>query len=114
MAWNFISRLPAPKCRRDRNQMVIGKHSWMPEQFRCRRVAAHALAWVAAWCKKAKQQSARPIAISKVAWAIATRSYIWLRQPSWQPAHWPGSSARQKISLNDPLARRFGTLKKNH
>src|SRR3954451_17326906 len=102
MAWNFISPLQALKYRRDRNQMVIGKLSWRPAQFRCRRVVARALGLAAASSKKARLQSAPRIAISKVEWAIAIRSSIWLRRLSWPPAHWRDSFVRRLISATDP------------
>ena len=52
--------------------------------------------------QKARPQSAPRIAISKAAWAIATRSFIWLRPLSSPPARWPDSFARQQISAERP------------
>src|SRR5205823_766112 len=114
MALNFISRPRAPKCRRDRNQMVIGKPSLTQARLHCRQVAARASDLDAVWCKKARPRSALPIVISKGAWATATRLYIWRRQPSWPQARWPDSFARHKVSPTNPQAPPHGALKKNH
>ena len=76
---------------------AIGKRWSMPARFRCRPVAARASASVAVWCKKARSRSARPIAISKAAWAIATRWSISVRPPSSRRARWPDLFARHKV-----------------
>ena len=47
--------------------------------------------------QKARPRSAPRIAISKAAWAIATRWSIWARPPSSRPARWLDLFARQKF-----------------
>src|SRR5438876_10049661 len=101
MVSNFISGPPARRFRPDRNQMVIGKLSSTQARLHSRPVAARALDWGAVWCKKAKRRSAQRIATSKAAWAIAMRTYIWLRPRSWPPARWLDSFARQQILRYD-------------
>ena len=93
---------------------VIGKPSLTQARLHCRQVAARASDLDAVWCKKARPRSALPIAISKGAWATATRLYIWRRLPSWPQARWPDSFARHKVSPRNPQAPPHGALKKNH
>src|SRR5262249_13788185 len=110
--WNSISPRRAPKCRPDRNRTVIGKLCLVPAQFRSRPVVAHASGWVAAWYKRAKPRSARPIAISKDVWATVTGLSI-LPHPLWlPPALLPASFARQQISASAQPAPGSVALKK--
>ena len=104
---NFIWPPPVPKCKPSPSPLVIGKLWWMRAPFRCRPVAEHASAWVAVWSAKAKPRSARPIAISKDAWATPMRWSIWVRPPSWPPARWLDLFARRKHSRIAPPAPRF-------
>src|SRR4029077_988151 len=113
MASSFISPRRAPKCRPDRNRTAIGKLYWAQARFRYRPVVAHALGWDAVSFKKAKLRSARRIAISKDAWAIAMRSFILLRLLWSPPARWPDSFARRQISVNAPPVSQSDALKKN-
>src|SRR5437762_11028965 len=85
----------------------------MQAPFRCRRAAELALVLVAVWCKKARPRSAPPIVISKAAWAIAMRTFIWVRPPSWRRVRWLDLSAHQKILLNDLQAPLFDVPNEN-
>src|SRR5438045_8710221 len=85
----------------------------MQAPFRCRRAAEPALVLVAVWCKKARPRSAPPIVISKAAWAIAMRTFIWVRPPSWRRVRWLDLSAHQKISQNDLQAPLFDAPNEN-
>src|SRR5262249_628513 len=92
---------------------ATGKLGLAPAQYRCRRAAVRALDWGADWCKRAKRRSAQRTAISKDAWAIATRLFISPRPLLLLPARWQDSFAHQQISASARRASPFDALKKN-